>query len=390
MTDYRGLTWDHPRGTAALRAAAARFSGEGHGHTLTWDSQPLEGFESHPIGDLCARYDLVVLDHPHLGDALEADALRPLDDLLPDAVLQEWRAGAVGAATRSYTLDGRLWAAPLDVATQVAALHRAAVPEPPRTWTAALELAETMPGALSLAGPHALLTYFSLCVALGDAPAVRADAVPLVGRETGVAALEAMRAFLDRCDPATAGLNPIALLEHVADGRVAYCPFVYGYVNYASAEGSPVRFADVPRLSPGGPLGSVLGGTGLALSRRAPVTEELVRHIVWLLSAETQRGYLPRHQAQPARREAWTDPAVNAHSGDFYADTLATTESAWVRPRYPGYTEFQQVASELIRDGLLNGRPATALHDDLEALHRTAAEGRAALGEEPPAVLHRK
>ncbi|MET9660538.1 extracellular solute-binding protein [Streptomyces sp. NPDC006510] len=370
MTDYRGLTWDHPRGTVALRTAASRFSGESHEHTLAWDSQPLEGFESHPVGDLCARYDLVVLDHPHLGDALEADALQPLDELLPAAVVQEWRATTVGSADRSYTLDGRLWAAPLDVATQVAALRRASVPEPPRTWGQALELAGAVPSALSLAGPHALLTYFSLCVALGDAPATRADAAPLVGGVAGVAALEMMRDFFDRCDPATAELNPIALLERVAEGRIAYCPFVYGYVNYASAEGSPVRFADVPHCRPGGRLGSVLGGTGLAVSRRTPVTEELVQHIVWLLSADTQRGFLPRHQGQPARCEAWTDPAVNEHSGNFYTDTLATIESAWVRPRYPGYTAFQRVASELIRDGLLTGRPAAALYDDLEALHR--------------------
>lgn len=379
MTDYRGLTWDHPRGTVALRAAASRFSSEGsHAHTLSWDSQPLEGFESHPVGELCARYDLVVLDHPHLGDALEADALRPLDELLPARVIEEWRASTVGAAADSYTLDGRLWAAPLDVATQVAALNRASVAEPPRTWDRAVELAGAVPGALSLAGPHALLTYFSLCVALGEAPATRADAVPLVDGAAGVAALGMMRDFLDRCDPATAELNPIALLERVADGRISYCPFVYGYVNYASAEGGPVRFADVPRCRPGGPLGSVLGGTGLAVSRRTPVSEELVEHIVWLLSADTQRDYLPRHQGQPSRREAWTDPAVNGRSGDFYTDTLATTEHAWVRPRRPGYTAFQTAASRLIREGLLAGRPVTELYDALEALHRE--ETRAVTG----------
>ncbi|MYX17647.1 extracellular solute-binding protein [Streptomyces sp. SID8374] len=370
MTDYRGLTWEHPRGTVALRAAASHFSAEAHEHTLTWDSQPLEGFESHPIGELCERYDLVVLDHPHLGDALEADALRPLDELLPPAVLQEWRTAVVGSAARSYTVDGRLWAAPLDVATQVAALHRASGLEPPRTWPQALEAAGTVPSALSLAGPHALLTYFSLCVALGDAPDSRGTAAPLTTAATGVEALEMMRAFLDRCDPATATLNPIALLEQVADGRIAYCPFVYGYVNYASAEGSPVRFADVPRCRPGGRLGSVLGGTGLAVSRRTPVTEELAGHIAWLLSDEAQRDHLPRYEGQPARREAWTDPGVNERAGHFYTDTLATTESAWVRPRHPGYTRFQQAASELLRSGLLLGRPAVELYGDLEDLHR--------------------
>jgi len=44
---YCGLTWDHPRGYNALAAAA-----EASGGLLHWDKQPLEGFESHPIGEL--------------------------------------------------------------------------------------------------------------------------------------------------------------------------------------------------------------------------------------------------------------------------------------------------------------------------------------------------
>src|SRR3546814_19706626 len=68
----RGLTWDHPRGYNALAAAAAtRTDGE-----LGWDKQPPEGFEAHPIADLCARYDLVVLDHPPVGDAVAAGCLQ--------------------------------------------------------------------------------------------------------------------------------------------------------------------------------------------------------------------------------------------------------------------------------------------------------------------------
>src|SRR3546814_20774510 len=71
----RGLTWDHPRGYNALAAAAATSAD----CELDWDKQPLEGFEAHPIADLCARYDLVVLDHPHVGEAVAAGCLQPLE-----------------------------------------------------------------------------------------------------------------------------------------------------------------------------------------------------------------------------------------------------------------------------------------------------------------------
>jgi multiple sugar transport system substrate-binding protein len=374
MTHYRGLTWDHPRGTAALRRAAARFSAEPHDSTLGWDSQSLEGFESHPIAELCERYQLVVLDHPHLGDALAAGALQPLDALFPPELLAEWRAATVGNSAASYTNGGRLWAAPLDVATQVAAAHRARVPDLPRTWDEVTALAAGLPVALSLAGPHALLTFLSLCVGLGETP-YPAPGAALVSREAGRTALELMRDLAARADPETHDLNPIALLERIAAGdRLAYCPFVYGYAGYAARDwGAPVRFGDVPRLVEGGPLGSTLGGTGLAVTRGTRVTAELTRHLGWLMSADAQRGFLPRHAGQPSRREAWTDPDVNAAYGGFYADTLASTEDAWVRPRHPGYPAFQTAASAVLRDAVTGRRPVGEALDEALRLHRAAA-----------------
>ncbi|MER6941057.1 sugar ABC transporter substrate-binding protein, partial [Nocardioides sp. NPDC000441] len=77
LPTFRGLTWDHPRGRDALVAAA-----EASDLDLTWDVHPLSGFESTPIEEIAADYDLVVLDHPHLGDALAQGCLRPFDDLV--------------------------------------------------------------------------------------------------------------------------------------------------------------------------------------------------------------------------------------------------------------------------------------------------------------------
>ncbi|OEU96002.1 extracellular solute-binding protein [Streptomyces oceani] len=383
MTDYRGLTWDHPRGTRALRQAAAEFSAESesHGDTLVWDSQPLEGFESHPIGDLCARYDLVVLDHPHLGDALEAGALQPLGPLVGSGVLNEWSRASVGASYASYAAHGEQWAAPLDAATQVSAANRARLPVLPSTWQEVLEVTADHPVVLSLGGPHALLTFFSLCNALGEPPTA-AVGPPLVGNGTGLAALELMGQLVRHLDPETATLNPIALLRLLAaEGGPAYCPFVYGYVNYsAQPAGSPVRFGDVPRLTPEGRLGSTLGGTGLAVSRRTVVSDALAAHVRALMSTPSQCVRFPRYEGQPGRREAWLDARVNEASGGFYADTLATTEVAWVRPRYPGYTVFQSAASRLLREGLLSERPYRDLLAELLAMHRDSVRPFPACG----------
>ncbi|WP_267714445.1 extracellular solute-binding protein [Streptomyces sp. CoH17] len=334
---YRGLTWDHPRGHDALAASA--------GGLVHWDVQPLEGFESHPIDALCARYDLVVLDHPHLGEALATGCLRPLDDLFAPRELARWDADSIGPTMRSYAMDGRQWALPLDAATQVAATRTDLTGPPPATWDEVRALARRAPVALSLAGPHAFLTFASVAVALGEEPAAGPD--ELVGDDTGLAALDLMAALDAHAPPETRTLNPIGLLELMAGtDRLAHCPLVYGYVTYAGR----LAFTDAPTAGPGGRRGSTLGGTGIALSARCVPSPELLTHVRWLMSPEAQGDFLPRHSGQPSSRAAWTSPETVA--ADFYRHTAATCEQAWVRPRHAGYIGFQTAASAVVRAAL--------------------------------------
>lgn len=327
MTSFLGLTWDHPRGREALQAAGYA--------DLRWDVQPLEGFESSPIDDLASRYDLLVLDHPHLGDALAADCIRPLDDLFTAAELQAWAAEAVGPSARSYQRDGKTWALPLDAATQVSARRPDLLPTAPAAWADALTL--DVPTAPSLAGPHAFLSFCSIAVSLGgDIDENFFD------RGIAVDALAILAELAHRAPAGTETLNPIGLLELMSStDELAYIPLVYGYVNYSPR----VAFGTPPI---GSRIGSTIGGTGIAVTRRCEPTPALLDHLRWLLAPATQGGFIPQHSGQPSARSAWADPAL----GDFYRDTLETIEGSWVRPRFAGYIPFQSKASAIIRAGL--------------------------------------
>ncbi|GAA5066804.1 multiple sugar transport system substrate-binding protein [Thermocatellispora tengchongensis] len=359
--ELRGITWDHPRGYAPLEELA-RLDAAGetpYGAVpapIRWDRQPLEGFESTPIAELARTYDIMIVDHPGLGAAIGAGALAPMDELFPAAELDAWRAGTVGPSYASYSFDGRAWALPLDAATQVSAARPEAVPDPPRTWDEVRELAREAPVALCLGGPHAYLMYSAL----------------RVEREDPAEALDLMAALLGHADPGLSARNPIAVLGAMAaPGGPAYCPLVYGYVTYSSQAGNqgPLAFHDAPAWTPGGRPGSVLGGTGLAVSRRRlgdPGVADAVRaHLRRLMSEPVQRRLFPETGGQPAARAAWLDPEVNARTGGFYRDTLATVEAAWVRPRSPGYIAFQDAASRVLREGLLARAPHRAILDEL-------------------------
>lgn len=371
MTHYRGLTWDHPRGRNALEAAARDSASDSF--SIDWHVQPLEGFESASIDELACDYDLIVLDHPHLGDAVASASLRPLDTLFSAEELEAIAADSVGPSIRSYRYDDRLLALPLDAATQVSARRPDLLLAAPRTWDEVLEISAEAPVALSLAGPHAFLSLCSILVAFGAEP-IADGSTPFLNEEAALAALELMTILSRRAPLGSASLNPIALLEAMSRGdTIAYCPLVYGYVNYSSASREhPLSFGNAPTDEVGGRPGSTIGGTGIAIGRRTEVTPALLDHIRWLLAPSTQARYIPGHDGQPSARSAWTDASVNADSQDFYRDTLDTIEQSWVRPRFAGYVPLQSAASAIVRDVLAGIRaPDDAISTINSFMHAT-------------------
>lgn len=371
---FRGLTWDHPRGRHALEAAADA------GGPIDWEAQPLEGFESAPIGALCARYDLVVFDHPHLGEALAQRCLRPLDEVFAPDDLRDIAERAIGPSMASYVMDGRAWALPLDAATQVMVRRPDLVPTAPVTWAEVAELSrETGRVALSLAGPHALITFMSVAQAIDPGLDLR-DGGVWVPEATAVAALRILGEIAARSPASVADKNPIGILDHMSGGAddVALCPLIFGYVNYAApTRAVPLAFSDAPRLAVDGRPGSILGGTGIVISARAEVDDGLRAHLLWLMSPEAQRGFIPENDGQPGTREAWTDASVNAATGNFFAGTAATLEAAAIRPRHDGYIAFQTAASAALREGFAARTAPEALARQLQEMFHAGEGSRA-------------
>jgi multiple sugar transport system substrate-binding protein len=380
-----GLTWDHPRGYLVLDALAGTLE---PAVSVRWQRQPLEAFESRPLRTLADDFDLLVVDHPGLGEAIRDGALLPLDEVFAEQELAAWRTASVGASYDSYVLDGRPWALPLDAAAQVAVARPDLMETRPASWEQACQAARTHPTTLCLGGPHALLRFSAICAAAGARPA-RDDATagedgPFVTEAAGTAALAIMSDLLAQANRELSQRNPIGVLDAMAagDGPV-YCPLVYGYVTYQRPLGgepgsSRLAAFDAP-AGPGG-IGSVLGGTGVAITRSAVELGAAAALIRILLSDEVQIGLYAELGGQSSARQAWQHPGADAAGGGFYRATLATVEQAWVRPRFTGFPEFQTTASALLREGLLAGQPHARLVrrvNDLYAAARAGARAQA-------------
>jgi multiple sugar transport system substrate-binding protein len=366
----RGITWSHPRGWAPLEAASGAPGAPDV--PVRWDRQPLSGFESRSIAELAAQYDLLVLDHPGLGAAVESDALLPLDEVIGQQELASWRDCFIGAAAGSYALGGRQWAVPIDAATQVGAYRADLAAEIPRSWPGVIELMKGCAACVPTKPPHALLTFLGIVAAIepGFTPTPEA-LVPAAGGEL---ALGLLGDLLAASAPGTLDLDPIGVLDRMADGLLDYSPLLYGYVTYShrTMPSSRLLFADAPSWTAGSPPGSILGGTGLAISRRCASPEAALAWLRHISGAAVQSSAVPRAGGQPARQEAWTSAAVNADAGYFYARTLRSQLTASRRPRFAGWIDVQRHGSALLLDGLLAGRPPAGVLAGLNDLYRDA------------------
>lgn len=373
------MTWAHPRGYAPLLALASIALQDGPlevaGSSARWDRQDLAGFESHPIAELAARYDLLVIDHPGLGGAIAADALTPLDELLPAEELDAWSDRYIGAAFDSYHLDGHQWAVPIDAATQVSAYRPDLMDAPRLTWPEIAETARATRPALPTKAPHTLLTFLGIAAALE--PGFLPGDDELVPSNTGELAFEALAELLAAMPTELHDLDPIGVLEVMSLSNVAFCPLLFGYVNYSRPDGGRARvlFSDAPRWTPGSPPGSVLGGTGLAISRYSAHPSSALDHLRQISSEPAQFGVVPQVGGQPSTLTAWSSPRIDQRWGNFYSATLTTQLAAWRRPRYDGWIGLQHEASVALFDSIVrNDRPRAAVAE-VNRLYRLSRHG---------------
>ena len=372
MTVLTGLTWEHPRAWRGLEAACSTLPDV----TVEWRRQSLAGFEHEPLAALAGRFDLLVVDHPGLGAAAAGEALAPLSDVVDPAELACWQAESVAATWSSYTVDGVQWALPLDAATQ-AAVYRADLLDgpPPGRWSEVDELARRVPVALCLGGPHAGLLLLAL------AADRRADRARLLDPARAATAVDLLRRLWRTVDREASLLDPIGLHDLLATtDELACCPLVYTYALYGSAGvgRSQLSWAQAPVLEPGGPgAESVLGGTGLAVSKRALDRPEALRSVLHrLMDPHVQVEVVAPLGGQPAVRSAWdstaADTAVNGH----YSRTRSTLDGAYVRPRHDGWIAFQDQLAHRVRDALTTSTPSSQVVADLEAAYAGSLAAR--------------
>jgi multiple sugar transport system substrate-binding protein len=358
-----GIAWDHRRCWGPLDASIAPYK-TATGEDVRWDRRSLYSFGEGDLGSFAESYDLVIYDHPFVGDVSSKGWMLDLTPFLSAEQRAHFDRDEVGASWRSYAYDGGIWGLPLDTAAQTAAWRQDLLDrhglEVPKNLAEVLRLAEQ--GAakgIRVGWPSVptdlMCTLVSVAASMGRNPGHTggdfldaADAEHVVGELKELARL---------AHPKSREWNPIRCLDHmVANDDVVYVPYLFNYVNYSS--GTPkITFGAAPVVVVGETPHTLLGGAGIGISAKAKDPKAAFDYAMWLCSPTYQSGDYVRFGGQPGSRAAWTSETTNALTGDFFRSTLPVMDKAYLRPTHPGFVPFFHDATLKLTDVVFGGAP---------------------------------
>lgn len=371
----RGSSWGHTRGHDPLVAAAEEYAVE-KPVDIRWTARTLTEFGVLDVGDLAKQYDLVVIDHPHVGGVAASKSLVPLDTVLPSDALEELSVRSPGGSHQSYHFAGHQWALAIDTACQVA-VWKDFMPrdEVPATWREVIELARNGGVIWPINPVDIQASFMTVAAALGTPIDGSHDQfVPL---EVGLAVLETMHAVTQYLDPECFDLNAIDALERLSasSDTAGYCPLVFGYTNYSRLgyRDQRLQFGDIAVIDETSavPKGALLGGVGLGVSAGSKHIQEAADFALWVASGRIQSGVFFDAGGQPAHVSAWEDERLDSIAGGFFSGTRATVDNSWTRPRMPGYVSWQNESLAIIHETLKRG---TGFEAAIAELNRIAPE----------------
>ena len=368
MINLKGMTWDHPRGYDPLVATSEIFKKiNNNSISITWDKRPLQAFADRPIQNMINDYDLIVIDYPHVGEVSANGLLESFSKPEYTEQLAKLLNESVGDSHLSYFIDNHQWALAIDAATQVAVYRKDLLGQPPSTWNEFVELCKNKKVLWPLKPIHAISSFYSIYNNISKSR--KEYQKKFCEKKIAIKTLMMMQNVIKYLPNECLTMDPIQTCEYMAENKdIYYCPYIYGFSNYSRNRfrKNVLFFTNVLDLSGMGPIGTQLGGTGIAVSSKSHFKKKAIEYAFWIASSECQRDSYYINGGQPGNAIAWEDNNINNETNNFFSGTRDTLEGAWVRPKHNGYMKFQDIGGDIINDFLKNNLKEEEIYDKLE------------------------
>ncbi len=369
MPTIKGIAWDHPRGFDPMVATAKEYSKINSDVKIIWDKRPLQAFADRPIEEMAFEYDLMVIDHPHVGEASRKGLLTAFDEAEKyEKDLEKLKQNSVGVSHQSYEFNEHQYALAIDAAAPVAAYKPNHIENIPSTYEEVIKLAEKSKVILAIK-PVDSISYFNSIAANIGCP-INKNEGEFIDINNGISVLRMMRKLASLVPEDCLSMNPINVLDYMSMNEdKVYCPILYGYSNYSRIgfRKSLIKFTNIPSFNDekNNCKGSQIGGTGLALSSNSKFKEIAMDYAFYTASENCQKDLYYFSGGQPGHIKAWENKKINQDCNNFFEDTLETLQKAWLRPRYDGYMYFQDVGGTIVNKYLHYGENELSVVDNL-------------------------
>ena len=369
MPLLKGMSWDHPRGYDPMVASAKAFNEIYPEVKIIWEKRPLQAVADRPIEKMAFDFDLMVIDHPHVGEASRKDLLLELDTYpeYKDQLLSLSK-NSVGLSHKSYYFNNNQYALAIDAAAPVAVFKNNYKEKIPKNFDEIIKLAEKKRVLWPIKPIDAISSFNTIAANIGHP--INSKNTNLIEKNDGIHILKMMKKLANLIPKQCLQMNPINVLDYMStNSDKVYCPLLYGYSNYSrnNAKNDLLKFTNIPSFNnnENNHKGAQLGGTGLAISKKSKNIQIALEYTYWVASEECQKNLYYYSGGQPGHISAWQDEKINNDSNNFFKDTLSTLQNSWLRPRFDGYMYFQDIAGTIINDYLQNDQQADIIIDKL-------------------------
>lgn len=348
-----GVAWAHRRCWGPLDADAD----ESKFH-IRWNRRSLYSFGEGDLGEFADANDLIIYDHPFVGDVCDRGLMLDLRQFLGADDIEMLERNQVGASYKSYHFDDGIWALPIDSAATTAAwrpnLLREIGCELPKTIDDVFDLArrakEQGKWVAWAAKPTDLFcSYISMVASMGMA--VGHEEGPFTPRELSAEVVEKMKMLRGLVHPKSLQWNPIQLFDHMSSNDdVVYSPYAFNYVNYSTANERGLAFGSSPRMVSDQPARGLLGGAGIGISAKSRNPEAAFAYAMRLIDPAFQASDYVANGGQPGMRSAWVSPECDEMANGFFSNCLQAMDDAFLRPTIPGFVSFFHEGTHRLSD----------------------------------------
>lgn len=367
VIQLKGMTWDHPRGLDSV-VNSDDFLQERCGISVKWDARSLLAFGDQHISEFYADYDLMIIDHPHIPDAVHANAVIAFEDVATKEQLELLESTSVGQSHASYKYQGKHWALAIDTAAQVSAYRPDKADSAPVFWSDVFDLAR---GGKLLWAHKPVDAYSTFATLMAQKGVGLTSTKEFINQKVALEVLEFMVELAALVPDFCASSNPIDIAERLSgEENYSHGICMYGYSNYSHKGFRKHRlvYEDVPSFD-GQASGSQLGGAGVAISSKSKNPQAAAAAAILLSSPEIQATTYGRAGGQPGNLLAWKNGALNDQTLNFFRNTLRTLERAWVRPRILGWPDVQYQSSLVIHRALTSRKVNAKVVSEIAFTH---------------------